>query len=206
MTPSNANAANDPVRSEGLWRPALTVFLLLSLITGLAYPLLVTGVAQALMSDAANGSLVRQDGRLLGSELIGQSFTQPQYFWSRPSATAPEAYNAAASGGSNLGPTNPALSDAVKARISALHAADPAHKAAIPVDLVTASASGLDPHISVAAALYQLPRVARARGLPEDTLKQLVEQQQQWPLLGFLGEPGVNVLRLNLPLDAAARR
>ena len=206
MTKVATPAANQPVQTEGLLRPALTLFVLLSLVTGLAYPLLVTGAAQALMSDAAQGSLVTRDGRLLGSALIGQSFTHPTYFWSRPSATAPDAYNAAASGGSNLGPTNPALTTAVKARIAALRAADPGNTASIPVDLVTASASGLDPHISVAAALYQLPRVARARSLPESTLQQLVEEQRQWPLLGFLGEPTVNVLRLNMALDEATRR
>ena len=199
-------AAHERASREGLLRPALTLFILLSLLTGLAYPLLVTGAAQALMREAARGSLVTRDGRLLGSELIGQSFTRPLYFWSRPSATAPDAYNAAASGGSNLGPTNPALTDAVKARIAALRAADPANTASIPVDLVTASASGLDPHISVAAAQYQVARVAAARAMPPATLQQLIEQQRQSPLLGFLGEPTVNVLRLNMALDEAAKR
>ena len=199
-------AANERASREGLLRPALTLFILLSVLTGLAYPLLVTGAAQALMREAARGSLVTRDGRLLGSELIGQSFTRPLYFWSRPSATAPDAYNAAASGGSNLGPTNPALTDAVKARIAALRAADPANTASIPVDLVTASASGLDPHISVAAAQYQVARVAAARAMPPATLQQLIEQQRQSPLLGFLGEPTVNVLRLNMALDEAAKR
>ena len=199
-------AANEPASREGLLRPALTLFILLSVLTGLAYPLLVTGAAQALMRDAARGSLVTRDGRLLGSELIGQSFTRPLYFWSRPSATARYAYNAAASGGSNLGPTNPALTDAVKARIAALRAADPANTASIPVDLVTASASGLDPHISVAAAQYQVARVAAARAMPQARLQQLIEQQRQSPLLGFLGEPSVNVLRLNMALDEAAKR
>ena len=206
MYSSNTLVANERASREGLLRPALTLFILLSLLTGLAYPLLVTGAAQALMRDAARGSLVTRDGRLLGSDLIGQSFTRPLYFWSRPSATARYAYNAAASGGSNLGPTNPALTDAVKARIAALRAADPANTASIPVDLVTASASGLDPHISVAAAQYQVARVAAARAMPQARLQQLIEQQRQSPLLGFLGEPTVNVLRLNMALDEAAKR
>ncbi|KQV92205.1 potassium-transporting ATPase subunit KdpC [Pelomonas sp. Root1237] len=184
-------------------RPALTLFVLLSLVTGLAYPLAVTGLAQALFPHAANGSLVIQDGRPIGSELIGQAFTDPGHFWSRPSATAPAPYNAANSGGSNLAPTAPALVDAVKARIDALRAADPGNLAPVPVDLVTASASGLDPHISRAAADYQLPRVARARGLPPEQVRALVEQHTEGRRLGFLGEPRVNVLALNLALERA---
>ncbi|WP_457393140.1 potassium-transporting ATPase subunit KdpC [Roseateles sp. P5_E1] len=184
-------------------RPALTLFVLLSLVTGLAYPLAVTGLAQALFPQAANGSLFIQDGRPIGSELIGQAFTDPGHFWSRPSATAPSPYNAANSGGSNLAPTAPALVDAVKARIDALRAADPGNLAPVPVDLVTASASGLDPHISRAAADYQLARVARARGLPPEQVRALVEQHTEGRRLGFLGEPRVNVLALNLALERA---
>ncbi len=183
-------------------RPALTLFVLLSAITGLVYPLAVTGVAQLAFPDAANGSLLLRDGKPVGSELIGQAFSDPKHFWSRPSATGPMPYNAANSSGSNLGPSAPALHDAVKARIEALRAADPGNTAPVPVDLVTASASGLDPHISRAAADYQLARVARVRGLPEERVRALVEQHTEQPLLGFIGEPRVHVLRLNLALDA----
>jgi potassium-transporting ATPase KdpC subunit len=183
------------------WRPALVLFVLLSLLTGLLYPLLVTAIAQLAFPRTANGSLVEGAGVVVGSELIGQAFTQPGHFWSRPSATTPMPYNGAASGGSNLGPTNPALAAAVKARIEALRAADPGNTAPVPVDLVTASASGLDPHISRAAADYQLRRVARARGLSESELRALLDRYTESPLLGFLGEPRVNVLRLNLALD-----
>jgi K+-transporting ATPase ATPase C chain len=185
-------------------RPALTLFVLLSAITGLVYPLLVTGIAQLAFPAAANGSLVVRDGKAVGSELVGQSFSDPKHFWSRPSATGPMPYNAANSGGSNQGPSSPALADAVKARIEALRAADPGNTAAVPVDLVTASASGLDPHISRAAADYQVARVARLRGLPEERVRALVEQHTEQPLLGFIGEPRVHVLRLNLALDAAS--
>jgi len=184
-------------------RPALTLFVALSLITGLAYPLAVTGVAQVLFPHQANGSLVLKDGKPVGSELIGQAFADPRYFWSRPSATVPMPYNAANSGGSNLAPTAPALVDAVKARIEALHAADPGNTAPVPVDLVTASASGLDPHISRAAADYQAARVARVRGLPVEQVRALVAQHAEGRWLGFIGEPRVNVLALNLALDAA---
>lgn len=183
-------------------RPALTLFVLLSAITGLAYPLAVTGVAQLAFPDAANGSLILRDGKPVGSELIGQAFSDPKHFWSRPSATGPMPYNAANSSGSNLGPSSPALAEAVKARIEALRAADPGNTAPVPVDLVTASASGLDPHISRAAADYQIARVARVRGIPEDRVRALVEQHTEQPLLGFIGEPRVHVLRLNLALDA----
>lgn len=186
-------------------RPALTLFALLSVITGLVYPLVVTGIAQAAFNDSANGSLIVRDGQVVGSELIGQSFSEPRHFWSRPSATSPMPYNAASSGGSNLGPGHPALAEAVKARIEALRAADPGNTAPVPVDLVTASASGLDPHISRAAADFQAARVARARGLPEDRVRGLVEQHTERPLLGFIGEPRVNVLRLNLALEAPGR-
>lgn len=184
-------------------RPALVLFVALLLITGLAYPLLVTGLAQLAFPAQANGSLILRDGQLLGSALIGQPFSDPKHFWGRPSATSPMPYNAAGSGGSNLGPTHPALAEAVRARIEALRAAHPGQSAPIPVDLVTASASGLDPHISRAAADWQLPRVARARALSEASVRGLLERHTEWPLLGFLGEARVHVLRLNLALAAA---
>jgi K+-transporting ATPase ATPase C chain len=187
-------------------RPALVCLALLTALTGVAYPLAVTVLAQAAFPHEAGGSLVTVDGKVVGSELIGQQFADPKNFWGRPSATAPIPYNAAASGGSNLGPLNPALAEAVKARIGALRAADPGNTSPVPVDLVTASASGLDPHVSVAAALDQVPRVARARGLPADAVRGLVEQQAEGPLLGFLGEPRVNVLRLNLALAGLRRQ
>lgn len=188
-----------------LFRPALVLFAVLSLVTGLAYPLAVTGLAQVLFPDQANGSLVKAKGVVVGSALIGQPFSQPGHFWSRPSATAPDPYNAVASSGSNLGPSNPALAEAVAARIAALRAADPGNHSAVPVDLVTASASGLDPHISRAAADYQVNRVARALGLPPQRVQALVAEHTEGTLLGFLGEPRVNVLRLNLALDALPR-
>ena len=183
-------------------RPALTLFVVLSALTGLVYPLAVTGIAQLAFPDAANGSLILRDGKPVGSELVGQAFSDPKHFWSRPSATGPMPYNAANSSGSNLGPSSPALAEAAKARIEALREADPGNTAPVPVDLVTASASGLDPHISRAAADFQLARVARVRGLPEDRVRALVEQHTEPPLLGFIGEPRVHVLRLNLALDA----
>jgi len=182
-------------------RPAGVLLALFTLLTGLVYPLAVTGLAQAVFPIQANGSLMAQNDRIVGSALIGQPFTDPRYFWGRPSATAPFPYNAAASSGSNLGPSNPALMDAVHARIAALRAADPGNTQAIPGDLATASASGLDPHISVAAALYQAPRVARARGLTSEAVAQLVAQHVEGRQFGFLGEPRVNVLKLNLALD-----
>ncbi len=184
-------------------RPALTLFVALSLVTGLAYPLAVTGIAQLLFANAANGSLVLRDGRPVGSSLIGQSFSDPGHFWSRPSATSPRPYDAANSGGSNLAPTAPALVDAVKSRLQALRAADPGNTAPVPVDLVTASASGLDPHISRAAADYQVPRVARVRGLPAARVQALVDAHTEGRRFGFLGEPRVNVLALNLALERA---
>ncbi|MEO6280724.1 potassium-transporting ATPase subunit KdpC [Roseateles sp.] len=184
-------------------RPALTLFVLLSLITGLAYPLLVTGVAQTVFPRQANGSLVEREGKPVGSTLIGQAFTDPGHFWSRPSATAPAPYNAANSGGSNLAPTAPQLVEAVKARIEALRAADLGNTAPVPVDLVTASASGLDPHISRAAADYQATRIARVRGLPVAQVRALVDEHTEGRALGFIGEPRVNVLALNLALDRA---
>ena len=186
---------------KNILRPALVLFFILTLVTGAAYPLLVTGAAQALFPAQAAGSFIMRDGKVVGSELIGQNFSDPKHFWGRPSATGPMPYNAAASSGSNQGPLNPALTDAVKSRIEALRVADPGNTARVPVDLVTASASGLDPHISPAAAAYQAGRVAKARGLPTDTVQALVAAQSEAPLLGFLGEPRVNVLKLNLALD-----
>ncbi|MEN5160220.1 potassium-transporting ATPase subunit KdpC [Achromobacter spanius] len=193
--------ATSTPRQGGILRPALTVFAALSLITGLAYPFLTTGIASAVFPHQAAGSLIEQDGKVVGSALIGQSFTSPQYFWGRPSATAPMPYNAAASGGSNLGPRNPALAEAVQARIAALKAADPDNAAPIPADLVTASGSGLDPHISPAAAAYQADRVARARNLPRSEVDALIQAHTATPWLGVLGSPAVNVLTLNLALD-----
>jgi len=189
------------MNKTSILRPALVLFVLLSALTGLLYPLAVTGAAQALFPSQAAGSLVLVDGKPVGSSLIGQNFSDPKHFWGRPSATAPMAYNAAASGGSNQGPLNPALTDAVKARIEALRAADPGNTAPVPVDLVTASASGLDPHITPAAAAWQVPRIARARGLPAAEVEALVARLTESPLVGFLGEPRVNVLALNLALD-----
>ena len=177
------------------------LLLLFTLLAGLAYPLIVTGIAQLVFPHQANGSLILKNGQVVGSELIGQQFSDPKYFWGRLSATSPNPYNAAASSGSNYGPTNPALLDEVKARIAALKAADPGNTQPIPVDLVTSSGSGLDPNVSVAAALYQLPRVARLRGLSESTVRQLVDQYTTGRTSGFLGEPRVNVLKLNLALD-----
>jgi K+-transporting ATPase ATPase C chain len=182
-------------------RPALVLFVLLSLITGLAYPLLVTALGQALFPSQAAGSLIVKDGKPIGSLLIGQNFSDPGHFWGRPSATGPQPNNALASGGSNQGPLNPAMLDAVKGRVQALHDADPANTAPVPVDLVTASASGLDPHISLAAAHYQVKRVAAARKLDAERVAALIEPVTERPLLGLLGEPGVNVLRLNLALE-----
>ena len=186
---------------KNILRPALVLFFILSLITGALYPLLVTGVAQTLFPAQAAGSIITRDGKAVGSELIGQNFTDPKHFWGRPSATSPMPYNASASSGSNLGPLNPALTDAVKSRIEALRAAEPGNTKSVPVDLVTASASGLDPHISPAAANYQTTRVAKARGLPADKVQALVDAQTEQPLFGVLGEPRVNVLKLNLALD-----
>ena len=182
-------------------RPVVMVFLLLTVATGIIYPLLVTGVAQLAFPERANGSLIRKEGGYAGSELIGQPFDALKYFWGRPSATPDFPYNSASSSGSNLGPSNPALVEAVKARVEALKKADPGNTSPIPIDLVTSSGSGLDPHISPGAALYQVPRVARVRGLREDQVRGWVDrftEPRQW---GFLGEPRVHVLKLNLALD-----
>jgi len=183
-------------------RPALVLFVLLSALTGIVYPLAVTGVAQAVFPAQAAGSLVVRDGVTVGSTLIGQNFSDPKHFWGRPSATAPMPYNGGASGGANQGPLNPALADAVKGRIEALRAADPGNTVAVPVDLVTASASGLDPDISPAAAHYQAARVARLRSLPIGQVEQLIDDHTDAPLWGLLGGARVNVLVLNLALDA----
>jgi K+-transporting ATPase ATPase C chain len=179
-------------------RPAFFMLLIFTVVTGVFYPFAVTGIAQVAFPRQANGSIIVVDGRVYGSELIGQQFDDPKYFWGRPSAVG---YNATASSGSNLGPTNPSLEEAVQARIDALHAADPSNPLPIPVDLVTASASGLDPHISVAAALYQVHRVASARGWSEAEVRSLVEKYTEGRQFGILGEPRVNVLSLNLALD-----
>lgn len=185
------------------FRPCLILFMLFTMLTGLAYPALITVIAQTVFHHQANGSVVKRDGKAVGSELIGQSFDDPSYFWGRPSATGPICYNAAASSGSNLGPTNPVLLDNIRARVEAIRAAHPDHTKSVPVDLVTASASGLDPHISPAAAEYQVGRVAKARNLSEDKLRELILSNTEGRSLGVLGESRVNVLRLNLALDAA---
>ncbi len=192
-------------------RPAIVILLALTVITGVIYPLAITGIAQVAFPHQANGSLILQNGKAVGSELIGQQFTDPKYFWGRLSATGDYPYNAfnaqtlTGSSGSNYGPMNPALIKEVQARIDALKAADPGNAAPIPVDLVTSSGSGLDPNISVAAALYQAPRVARLRGLPLSQVQQLIQQYTHPRQVGFLGEPRVNVLELNLALDAIGR-
>jgi K+-transporting ATPase ATPase C chain len=184
-------------------RPTAVIFVALTLVTGVVYPLAVTGIAKAAFPSQAAGSLIEKDGKVVGSALIGQSFSDPKNFWGRPSATSPMANNAANSSGSNQGPSNPALIDAVKGRIDALKAADPKNDKPIPVDLVTASASGLDPDISVAAANYQAGRVASARGLTMAQVQSLIDANTEGQSFGFLGEPRVNVLKLNLALTAA---
>jgi potassium-transporting ATPase KdpC subunit len=183
-----------------LLRPAVTLFAALTVLTGVVYPLAVTGIAQAIHPHQANGSLVTVNGEAVGSALIGQQFSSPGYFWSRPSATSPYPYNATASSGSNLGPLNPALTDAVREHIEALKATDPDNSQPVPIDLVTASASGLDPDISLAAAYYQATRVARTRRVPLAQVIALIEQHAVRTWLGILGEPRVNVLQLNLAL------
>jgi potassium-transporting ATPase KdpC subunit len=195
------NATSPPSFLRDTVRPALMLLLVLTVLTGVAYPLGVTLLAQLLMPSQANGSLVMRGGQVVGSGLIGQSFSDPGHFWSRPSATGPQPYNGMASGGSNLGPLNPALTDAVRERIAALQAADPGNPAAVPVDLVTASASGLDPHISIAAAQYQAARVARVRGLAPSRVRALIAAHTEGRLFGLLGEPRINVFELNLALD-----
>jgi K+-transporting ATPase ATPase C chain len=186
---------------ENTVRPAFTLFVLLSVVTGIVYPVAVTGIAKVLFPEAAEGSLIVENGKPVGSMLIGQNFTDPKYFWGRPSATGPMPYNAGASSGSNQGPLNPALKDAVKARIDALKASDPTQTAPIPEDLVTASGSGLDPQISPAAARWQAPRIARIRGLNMAAVNTLIDAHTEGRQFGLLGEPRVNVLALNLALD-----
>ena len=199
---------NDSVHSSAkdaslvsLTGKALRMLAILTLVTGVVYPLLVTGIAGAAFADQANGSIVSRQGTVVGSRLIGQPFDDPRYFWGRLSATSPAPYNGGASSGSNMGPTNPALTQTAKRRIEALRAADPGNAAPIPVDLVSASASGLDPHITPAAAEYQLGRVSRARGLDIERVRSAVQSQTERRILGTLGEPRVNVLLLNLALD-----
>lgn len=180
---------------------ALRVFIVMTVLTGLVYPLLITGIAQAVFPNQANGSIIRQGDKVIGSSLIGQQFDDSRHFWSRPSATSSEPYNAASSSGSNLGPTNPELINKIKERVQALKVADPDNLNPVPTDLATASASGLDPNISVAAALYQVPRIARLRNISQAELKSLVQSNTHGPDLGLFGEPVVNVLELNLALD-----
>jgi len=182
---------------------SIRAVIVFTVITGIAYPLVVTGISQVVFRQQANGSLIERDGKVLGSTLIGQPFSDPKYFWSRPSATSPQPYNGASSSGSNQGPTNPALKEAVEGRVKALRDAGGDASKPVPVDLVTASGSGLDPHISPAAAEYQIQRISKIRNIPEERLRALVAQHTEGRQLGVLGEPGVNVLELNLALDAA---
>lgn len=205
MNPLLSSPSNLPDETGPVLRPALMLFVLLSVVTGLLYPLLLTGAAQLAFPHQANGSLIRRDGVVVGSELVGQAFSEPGYFWGRPSATGFLPYNGAASGGSNFGPAHPALAEAVQRRLAALREADPGNRAPVPVDLVTASASGLDPHISPAAAMYQVARVARARGVAPGQLIPLLDKHTMAPWLGVMGEARVNVLTLNLALDAMRR-
>lgn len=202
---AGARPASEVVRIVDLLRPAVVLFAVLSIATGLLYPLAVTGIARLAMPVAASGSLVERDGVVVGSRLIGQSFAEAKYLWGRPSATAPMPANASASAGSNLGPMNPALLEAVQARADALRAADPLKRATVPIELVTTSASGLDPHLSPAGADWQVPRIAAARSVPEDTVRAVIARHTERPMLPFLGEPVVNVLGVNLELDAVRR-
>lgn len=187
-------------------RPAATLLALLTVLTGVIYPLIVTGLAQVFFPHEANGSLLLQDEKAVGSELIGQAFSSPRHFWGRPSATSPVPYNGTSSAGSNLGPTNPTFLQTVAERVAALRAAHPEQSGAVPADLVTASASGLDPHISPAGAEYQVPRVAKALGMSPDDVRKLVAAHTEYRTLGVLGEPRVNVLKLNLTLDQEAAK
>jgi len=189
---------------RSLIRPALVLFVFFTVLTGFLYPLVITGISQVAFAHAASGSVLSRDGKPMGSSLIGQNFSDPKYFWGRPSATTPQPYAGTASTASNLGPLNPALTDGIKSRLQALQAADPGNKALVPVDLVTASASGLDPEESIAAALYQAPRVARARSLDAQSVRTLIAAHSQGRWLGVFGEPRVNVLALNLALDDLA--
>lgn len=189
---------------KALIRPAISLFVVLTIVTGVAYPLVVTGIAKAAFPHQAAGSLIVRDGKTVGSSLIGQNFSDPKFFWGRPSATSPMANNAQGSAGSNLGPLNPALTDAVKGRVEALRAADPGNKAPVPVDLVTTSASGLDPEISVAAAQYQVARIARLRGVSPEVVQGIVARHTEGRLFGVLGEARVNVLEMNLELQHAS--
>jgi potassium-transporting ATPase KdpC subunit len=189
---------------SSLIRPALVLFLIMTAVTGIAYPLVVIGIAQVVFPDQAAGSLVLKGGKAVGSRLIGQNFSDPKYFWGRPSATSPQPYNGVGSSGSNLGPLSAALTDGIKKNIDALRAADPTNTAPVPVDLVTASASGLDPELSLAGARYQLARVARVRGLSQAAVQSLIDSHARGKWLGLLGEPRVNVLELNLALDDLA--
>ena len=186
---------------KAMIRPAVSLFVVLTVVTGVLYPLAVTGVAKVAFPHQAAGSLIVQDGKTVGSSLIGQNFSDPKYFWGRPSATSPMANNGQGSSGSNLGPLNPALTDAIKGRVDALRAADPGNKAAVPVDLVTTSASGLDPEISIAAAQYQAARIARLRGVSQTVVEDIIARHTEGRLLGLLGEPRVNVLDMNLELQ-----
>ncbi len=204
-TNAHANTNPDTEIGNSIFRPAIVLFAGLTLVIGVIYPYAMTCLGKVIFSDQAEGSLVVQDGKTVGSSLIGQSFSSPKYFWGRPSATGPVPNNASASSGSNFGPTNVAQIDAIKGRVEALKAADPGNTAKIPVDLVTASASGLDPEISLAAANYQLARVARERKLQESQVKAIIDQLAQHPALGLLGEARVNVLALNLALDKLSK-
>lgn len=183
-------------------RPGILIFIILTLATGVLYPLIITGIAQAFFHEKANGSLIYRDGKVAGSALIGQQFDDPKYLWGRLSATSSAPYNSSSSSGSNIGPSNPLLLENAKARIEKLRVADPKNKMLIPVDLVTSSASGLDPHISIAAAYYQIPRIAKRRNLQLDVVKNIIDKNTIWRLFGVIGEPVVNVLGVNLELDS----